>query len=122
MTGGCAMTTDLNLKWEWPADRQPQLKLVMEITSIEEADRGWFGVKKSPSLIEGIPNPITFRGVIVGGTGHFDGKTVSLTLPKLEAESISSGDHVAVGVFENNTCICIKKLQSSDQDLSDWQC
>ena len=116
------MATDLNLKWEWPAQRQPQLKLVMMVNDLKAADKGWFGLKRSPSLVEGLPDPITLQGTVVKGDPSLLQKSIAVTLPKLEADFLSKGDLAALGVLDNHVCICIRKLQSVDEDLSDWQC
>lgn len=115
------MATDLNLKWEWPADRQPTFKLVVAVSDVSEAGSGWFGIKKSPSLVNGMPDPVTLKGTIVKGDASLQNKTISITLPKLEAGAIGKGNVAAIGVLEDNTCICIKKLQSPDEDLSGWR-
>lgn len=116
------MATDLNLKWEWPAERQPTFKLVVAVSDVSEASSGWFGIKKSPSLVNGLPDPVTLKGTIVSDDAGLRNKTVTITLPKLEAGAISKHNFAAIGVLENDVCICIRKLQSADEDLSDWQC
>lgn len=122
LLGGCAMATDLNLKWEWPAERQPALKLAVLVADVGAADKGWFGIKRSPSLVEGIPDPIELKGTVINGDRSLLQKSITITLPRLEAESIGKGDFAAIGVLDNNVCICIKKLATADEDLSDWQC
>lgn len=116
------MATDLRLKWEWPADRQPEHKLVVAVTDVREADKGWFGIKRSPSLLGSLPDPITLKGTVVKGDANLKDKTVSLTLPKLEADEVRKGDVTAIGVLESSVCICIKRLQSADEDISNWKC
>jgi hypothetical protein len=116
------MATDLNLKWEWPADRQPEFTLVVALTDVNVADESWFGIKESPSLLEAMPDPITLKGIIVKGDTRLKDKTVSVTLPKLEAGPVRKGDVLAVGVSERKVCICIKRLQSTDEDISNWKC
>lgn len=122
LLGGCAMATDLNLKWEWPAERQPELKLVMAIADASPAGKGWFGIKRSPSLVEGIPDPVELKGTVIKGDSSLLQKSITLTLPRLEAGALGKGDVAAIGVLDNNVCICIRKLASADEDLSGWQC
>jgi len=122
LLGGCAMATDLNLKWEWPADRQPAMTLVVSVSDVSEAGKGWFGIKTSPSLVEGLPDPVTIKGTVVKGNASLVNKSISITLPKIEAGDLGKGNVSAIGVLENNVCICIKKLQSADEDISNWQC
>ena len=38
------------------------------------------------------------------------------------ARELTGARYAAIGVLENNVCICIRKLTSPDEDLSDWQC
>ena len=112
------MATDLNLKWEWPANRQPTFTLVMAVAEVHEAGKGWLGIKKSPSLVEGMADPITLTGTIIRGDASLKNKTVSITLPKLEADAVGKGDAAAIAVLEDSVCICIKRLESQDEDVS----
>ncbi len=116
------MAKDVNLKWEWPADREPALKYVVKVSSITKADGGWFGLKRSPSIVEGVPKPVNLSGHIIHGDQMTSGQSVTLTLPELELVNISQGDIVALGMVKKDTCICLKKMSAPDEDLSDWHC
>ena len=116
------MATDINLKWEWPAGRKADQKLIVNIASITKHNTGFFGLKKSPSLIEGIPDPIDIKGIIIGGDSYLGNKSITITLPKVELENVSEGNLIAIGVIEPNICICLKTATSATEDLSQWNC
>ncbi len=116
------MAADIRLNWEWPADRELSDKLVIKVTSIANHESGWFGLKRSPSIVEGVPDPVDLTGEILRGGRALAGQSVSLMLPRLELEGIIEGDIVAIGLLEATTCICLKKLADPDEDLSTWQC
>ena len=114
------MATDINLKREWPAGRQPNQKLIVSIESTTKHRTGFFGVKKSPSLLEGIPDPVDLKGIIIGGDSSLKNKSITITLPRIELENSSEGGFLAIGVIEPNTCICLKTAASATEDLSLW--
>ena len=115
------MATEINLKWEWPAGRQPDQKLIVAIESIKKHSTGFFGVNP-PSLLEGIPDPVDLKGIIIGGNPSLNNKSITITLPKIELENISERGFLAIGVIEPKTCICLKTAASATEDLSLWNC
>jgi hypothetical protein len=120
--GGTSMATGMHLTWEWPAGRQPARTLVIRVVQIEPADFGMFGAKKSPSIVEGIPEPVLLSGSALHGASSSRTQFVSITLPQLEAHGIASGDIAAIGLLDDKVCICLRKLQSPDEDQAGWQC
>ncbi|KEQ18997.1 hypothetical protein [Endozoicomonas numazuensis] len=118
--GGCAMAGETELRWEWPAERDIQKKLIVEVTEVTSKS-GLFGLKKSPSLAQGFPEPVVLKGVVKNGQYE----TVKLVLPKFELGDAKSGDLLAVGLVEDLVCICVSPVpinSDPDQWLQSWNC
>ncbi len=116
------MSTDLDLRWEWPAERQAQIKLMMTVEKTKAADQGLFGIKKSPSLAGSLPDPVEVTGVITKGDATLINKSVRLVLPKMELGETGAGDNLLLGVINNNICICIKKAESAATEPGELDC
>lgn len=116
------MSADLELRWEWPADRQVQNKLLVRVTNIKEQGGGLFGINKSPSIADNLPDPVILTGTIIKSSNNTDGKTVSIVVPKPEIESINSGDHGLFGLVNGSVCICIKPVGSTEVELDTITC
>lgn len=120
--GGCSMAADIDLKWEWPDEREAKDKLLVKIKNIKKESSGLFGTKKSPSLVDALPDATKVTGLVLSDDKAISGKSVELVLPALELEGISSGNLVMLGLVNTNTCICIKAVESEDSDLSKISC
>ncbi|MCG8614551.1 MAG: hypothetical protein MI864_28900 [Pseudomonadales bacterium] len=116
------MATDLTMNWEWPADREPTDKLIISVEGINKHSSGWFGLKKSPSFVEAMPDPVDLTGKVLSGSDLLSQKSIVITLPKLELGEVSAGELLAVGVIGDKTCICVRKVTDKDEDLSEWKC
>ncbi|MEI2743426.1 MAG: hypothetical protein V9G63_13530 [Candidatus Competibacter sp.] len=119
--------TALNLKWEWPGDRTPDYRILVRVDRLAQPDQGLFGWKKSPSLASALPDPIELTGTVIAGQQDWLGKTITLSLPKLELASAGEGDRVAMGVLIQNVCICIAKAPDplpgdAERWLASWRC
>ena len=119
--GACAMSDNIELTWEWPDGRVSDQKFLIKVNNVESKSSGFFGIGKSPSIASNIPSPVVLAGEILKDE-MLAGKNIKITLPKLELESIKSGDYVVVGVMDENTCICIVKVDSSSEDISKVSC
>lgn len=122
IVGGCAMSSELKLKWEWPDGRTADQKLIIAVESLGNYSSGLFGFIKSPSIVENVPDPMEIKGKVVGGSPSMINHEVVLVLPKIELGSIQENNLIAVGLIDNSTCICIKLASSVDEDLKDWNC
>ena len=119
--GACAMSDNIELTWEWPDGRVSDQKFLIKVNNVESKSSGFFGIGKSPSIASNIPSPVVLTGEILKDE-MLEGKSIKVTLPKLELESIKSGDYAVVGVMDGNTCICIVKVASSSEDISKVSC
>jgi hypothetical protein len=79
----CAMSNYLELKWEWPANRDIESKVLVKIDSLEETSSGLFSIGKSPSIASNLPDPYTIKGTVLKSTSRFQEKTIQLIIPKL---------------------------------------
>lgn len=116
------MSADIELGWEWPADRVAEQKFLIKVNSVNDKNNGFFGIKKSPSLIEGIPDPVLVKASIVSDNSSMNNKTVEVTVPKLELDGIVGSSYAVIGVVDSKICICIKKVESATTDISTIAC
>jgi hypothetical protein len=98
------------LKWEWPGDRAPDVRLVVAVEGLSEEGGGLFGLKRSPSLGDSLPDPVVLRGRVVGGEPGWVGRAVKLRLPRLELPEVRAGDKVDLEVLAGGTCISAAKV------------
>ncbi len=116
------MPPDIDLTWEWPAERTVEQKLLVKVTDIEKFKSGIFGFKKTPSFAGNLPDPVTVTAKVVGQETGLKGNTVAVVLPKLELNSIKKGDFAVIGVIDSKICICIKHVESQNIDISSVSC
>ena len=115
-------------KWEWPADRTPNIRLLARVTKLEKQKDGIFGIKKSPSIAGNLPNAYVLVGAILGGDEKLTNQTFTLVLPKIEMGDISINDYVALGILNSDVCICIAKVPSGENRVkqmewvTNWKC
>lgn len=115
-------------KWEWPADRTPDVRLLAKVTKLEKQKDGIFGIKKSPSFASSLPDAHILIGTVVDGDNKLMDQTFTLILPKVELGDISVRDHVALGLLGSDVCICIAKVPSGENRtkqmewVANWKC
>lgn len=122
MIGGCAMSADIELKWEWSAGRLPEQNLLVHVNAIRKISDGLFGVSRSPSLSDSLPDPQILKGTVVNTSNELDGKSISIVIPKLEIESIKSDGYAVLGLVDKSTCICIISVSNKDTDIETVHC
>ena len=116
------MSADIELKWEWSAERSIEQKMLVKIDNIKAKGAGLFGINKSPSLADNLPDAQIISGTVVNTNASLDGKTVSLIVPKLEIASIKPGGYAVIGIVESSTCICIVPAESIDVEINRVAC
>ncbi len=55
-----------DLRWEWPAGRQPDKTLLAAVDKIEKQGEGLFGIGRSPSIAENLPDAMVVSGKVIG--------------------------------------------------------
>ncbi len=118
---GHVMAADIELTWEWPADRVAEQKLLVKIVDVKNQSAGFFGFGKTPSFAGNLPDPVTVKAEVMNKEGDLKGKIVELTLPKLELESVSVNDVAVLGVVDGEVCICIKQVDL-ETDIKNTSC
>ncbi len=116
------MSADIELNWEWPADRVIEDRILIKITDIRKASSGLFGIKKSPSLANSLPDPQVISGVVVNSGSSIDTKSVKLVAPQLEIQEVKAGSYVMLGIVSSTICICIAPVDNKETDLSSISC
>lgn len=97
-------SADIELSWQWPAERMPSAWSVMASPKIEEKSTGLFGIGASPSIAGNLPDAQTLSGELVAGADA--GKTATIDLPGLEAQKLAEATQVALGRVEDGVVIC----------------
>jgi len=112
----------LEIKWEWPAGRQIETKLLADIKKISKASKGLFGIGASPSMANALPDATDVVASVVSGPENLVGKDLSMRIPGVEADKLKVGEHAAIGLVENNTIgICVSAAPTADTHaLKDW--
>ena len=116
------MSADIELKWEWPADRKIEERILIKVDTIKAQGSGLFGIKASPSLAASVPDPMTVTGTVQGDDVITAGQTLSVVVPKLEIESLNSGGYAVIGLVETDVCICIVPVESAGVDIASINC
>ncbi len=123
--GGCAVAAELELRWEWPAERSPTHKIAANVTSLAPAKQG---VAESPSIAAQLPDPMLLRGSVTTGRDDWKGRSFHLRVPQLELADIGVGDAVALGLVDDDVCICIAPMPGGHDEtqtlkwLHGWNC
>lgn len=122
LIGGCAMSADIELSWEWPAERAIEDRILVKVESVKPKSAGLFGILNSPSLAGSLPDPIIVSGVVINSDNKLNGKSIQVVAPKLEIENIKKGIYAMLGIVENTICICIVPVENKDSDLNNIKC
>jgi hypothetical protein len=115
-----ASTQPKNLKWEWPDGRKPDRFLAIGLTNVAKEGGGLFGIRRSPSFTDTLPDARVLEGKVA--TGPLGGSPVRLRAPGGEIPGLSAGDRAAFGMIGDQVCICVLKVPAEVQDaqLADW--
>ena len=115
-----ASTEPANLQWEWPADRRPDRFLAVQLSDFHKEGGGWFGIRRSPSLANSLPDARILEGKVLNGplTGH----AVRLRAPGGELPKLARGDRAAFGMVDDKTCICVLRVPANvaAPQLDEW--
>ncbi|MCX7113496.1 MAG: hypothetical protein NTX45_26035 [Proteobacteria bacterium] len=129
----CGVTTAmaneyLKLKWEWPAGRQIETKILANVQGIEKVSKGFFGIGDSPSLADSLPDAKDVVVAVISGSEALVGQTLTLRVPGMEADKLKVGGHAALGLINNNSvCVCVSVVPVKNPDeiktwFNQWIC
>ena len=97
------MPKTLELKWQWPAGREPDSTCRARITKIYP-DKKLFN---SPSRADFIPNPFVIEADVLEGVEF---QSISIRLPEVEIKNLQTGDLVQLDLIGDDTCVVVKKV------------
>jgi len=114
-------------KWEWPAGRDVTGKVAAKITGIKAASGGLFGIKKSPSFGDALPDPVVVKAQVVASAPELSATDIEVTLPKLELGTATEGAVIAIGTLATDTAVCVAVIPKGDGAdplawLAEWDC
>jgi hypothetical protein len=95
----------LRLSWQW--NRPAPHSVLVGVDSIAAESGGVFGVLRSPSFADSLPDAQVLNGHILGGDATASGRPVVLRVPKHELPALAPGQHVAIGYTDDNAAIRI---------------
>jgi hypothetical protein len=109
-----------NLHWEGAADRKPASFLIVTIANFAKEGGGLFGIRRSPSFADALPDARVLEGRVT--TGPLSGNTVRLRAPGAELPDLHRGDRAAFGMVSDQACICVLLVPAdmTDAQLPDW--
>jgi hypothetical protein len=110
------------LKWEWPAGRAVETKLLVQVRSISKASKGFLGIGASPSFADALPDATDIVASVVAGPAALLGSTVSLRVPGAEVKTLAQDRYAALGLVNNDTiCTCIAAAPTDNlADAQTW--
>ncbi|HUB48047.1 MAG TPA: hypothetical protein VMB73_23965 [Acetobacteraceae bacterium] len=118
MTSSSAAQTKLT--WEWPAGRRTDRFLAVKLTRVAKEGGGLFGIRRSPSLADSLPDAKILEGSVMQGINT--GEHVSLRAPGAELPRLAAGDRAAFGLVEDRICICVLQIPAdiTEDRLGAW--
>ncbi|WP_148268757.1 hypothetical protein [Azoarcus olearius] len=115
-------------KWEWPAGRQVETRLLVKVDKIAKASKGFLGIGASPSLADALPDATDVSVTVVAGPAPLAGKAAVLGMPGMEAAKLKAGALAGVGLIEGGALfVCVAAAPSQDAAaaqkwLESWRC
>jgi hypothetical protein len=109
---------ELELKWVWKGTAAA--KAIVEIEAIEKEGGGLFGLRRSPSMADYLPEARVLTGVVLASTAT--AKRIRLRIPQKELPPVAAGDRVALALTGENTCFCIVPVpgEIAAEGLAAW--
>jgi hypothetical protein len=103
----------LRFRWQWPAGREPDYKLLVDVQEVRKESSGIFGIKKSESMASQLPDAIELIGSVIMGPDELIGRKVIFRAPRAEVRNVVVGQAAGVAVIARdrnatNICICIQ--------------
>lgn len=110
----------IKITWEWPAGRQLETKLLINIDKISKASTGFFGIRASPSMADAIPDATEVVATVISGQEDLVGKIISMRIPGVEAKKLKVGEPAAIALVDNNISICVSAAPPNKHELENW--
>ncbi len=125
-TGCKAMSENpVEMKWEWPAGRPVASKLLLQVDTLEKASSGWFGIGRSPSLADNLPDAHTLQASVLVGPPMWQGRKLTLQLPGPEAKKLTVGTRAGLALTSPSgakqpVAICVAAAPTSGSSAEQW--
>jgi hypothetical protein len=109
-----------SLRWEGAADRKPTGFLIVTLTDVAEEGGGLFGIRRSPSFADALPDAHILEGSVENGP--LSGSIVRLRAPGAELPDLHRGDRAAFGMVSDQACICVLHVPPgmTKEQLLNW--
>lgn len=122
ITQGNAMSffsSKKELTWEWPDGRKSAQHVMLKLDKVKKPSK----LIDSPSFANHIPNAVELEGKIVAASLDLGKKNIELKVPGDEVEGLAEGQHILLGLDDENIVICTKTVPTelaSEDDLKQW--
>ncbi|WP_299883913.1 hypothetical protein [Zoogloea sp.] len=115
-------SSNLELKWEWPAGRASDMAALVKVQSIKPASKGFFGILASPSMANALPEATDVSVIFDQQGAHNAGQIATVRLPGVEARKLEAGSWAALGLLESGrVCLCVQAAPKvSVEELRRW--
>jgi hypothetical protein len=110
----------LRLSWQW--NRSPNHALSLVIDRIAPESGGLFGILRSPSLADALPDGQVLEGHVAAADILPLASAVVVRIPKRELPPLATGQHVAIGYTDDAAAVRIAATPAglSAQAEADW--
>ena len=116
--------SDVNLGWEWRAQRAMSQRVGLRIESLTKEKSKFFGLLNSPSLGSSLPDPMNITGKVITVDrpgAAIAGQTLSFRIPRMEAQDVKVGDLIAIGIIgEMAVCIAPAPDEVGEDNIAGW--
>lgn len=115
---------DVELGWEWRAQRALDQRIGLRIDQIEKEKTGIFGILNAPSLDRSLPDPMNIQGTVsaVDRLGLISAnQSISFRIPRMEMKDVEVGDWIALGIIkEKAVCLSRAPVDISEDNIGVW--
>lgn len=115
---------DVDLGWEWRAQRALDQRIGLRIDQIKKEKTGIFGVFNAPSLDRSLPDPMNIQGTVVAvdRPGLLSAsQSVRFRIPRMEMKDVQIGDWIALGIIkEKAVCLSPAPVDISEGNIGTW--
>lgn len=121
-------SSNLELKWEWPAGRAIETGILVRVDGIRPASKGLFGMRASPSMADALPDATDVTVVVDQEAAVHAGRKVRVRMPGIEARKLAAGEWAAFGLVESGgVCACVQAapkhgLEELRRWIAGWKC
>jgi hypothetical protein len=100
-----ASAEPLHLSWQW--NRPASHVILVAVDGIAAESGGFFGILRSPSIADALPDAQVLNGRILATDPGSAGRPVIMRIPKHELPALAPGQHVAIGYTDDNAAVRI---------------